>query len=201
MNLPIKITIARIGLTGILVLVLLFPVHLINMTWPMYQIEGFGNFVLVDLRYLVAAVLFVVAALTDALDGYLARKNNQITEAGKALDAIADKVLVNSVLIVLASQGFISAFFPVIIIARDTIVDVIKMMAGKQGGKVVGASNLGKYKTAVMMSAITLILLYNLPFELLGLNIAMFLLMIATILSVVSGIDYYLNYKKSLLNT
>jgi len=195
MNLPMKITMFRLVLTVIIVLILIFPVHLINFAWPLYQINGFGNFILVDLRYLIAAGLFLIAAFTDYLDGYFARKHNLITDAGKAMDAIADKVLVNSVLIILASIGFITAFIPVIIIARDTIVDVIKMIAGNKG-EMVAASSLGKWKTFTLMSGIFLVLIYNLPFELMGLNIAMFLLLIGTILSVVSGVEYYINNKK-----
>ena len=199
MNLPTKLTVSRILMTVILVLILIFPVHLINFAWPVYMISGFSNYVLVDARYLIAAGLFLIAAFTDYLDGYLAKRNNQVTDTGKMLDAIADKVLVNSVLIILASQGFITAFIPVIIIARDTIVDVIKMIAGNKG-EVVGASNLGRYKTAFLMTGIFLILIYNLPFELMGLNIATFVLMIGTILSIVSGVEYYLNHKKQLVS-
>ena len=79
--------------------------------------------IVVEVKYLIAGVLFVIASLTDFLDGHIARKRNMVTDFGKMTDAIADKMLVNSVLIILAAQGFISAAIPVIIVTRDTAVD------------------------------------------------------------------------------
>ena len=114
------------------------------------------------------------------------------------MDAIADKILVNGILIVLAADSFISMAIPVIIITRDTFVDSIKMAAGKSGGKAVGASMAGKIKTICMMSGVSLKLLYNMPFEFLNIQVADALIIIATILSVVSGVQYYYNYKDAL---
>ena len=112
---------------------------MINVTIPQVLVSG----VTVDIRYPIAGVLFIIASLTDFLDGYLARKNNQITNTGKMLDAIADKVLVDSVLIILACQGFVNAIVPVVIVLRDIVVDAIKMEAASKG-KVVAAIKSGK---------------------------------------------------------
>ena len=137
----------------------------------------------------------MVAALTDYLDGYLARKYNLVTDFGKVIDAIADKVLVNGVLIIFATSGLISPIIPVIIISRDTIVDSIKMIAGQKSGAV-GASKTGKIKTAFMLTGITLTFFYNLPFELIGVDVATLCILLATVLSVVSGVEYYMKNKK-----
>ena len=113
-----------------------------------------------------------------------------ITDFGKLVDAIADKILVNSVLIILAAQGFIHPIIPVIIIIRDSVVNSIKMLAASKG-KVLAAIKSGKIKTACLMVGIVLTLFYNLPFELWNISVAKALLFIATILSVVSGIEYF----------
>jgi CDP-diacylglycerol--glycerol-3-phosphate 3-phosphatidyltransferase len=107
------------------------------------------------------------------------------------MDAIADKVLVNGVLIALACNGIIDAVIPVIIVTRDIFVDSIKMVAGSNG-HAVGASILGKLKTICMMSGLTLTFFSNLPFELIGVNVAKGLLYVATVLSIISGVQYYL---------
>ena len=128
--------------------------------------------------------------LTDFLDGYIARKYNLVTDFGKLVDAIADKVLVNSVLIILAAQGFIHPIIPVVVILRDSVVNSIKMLAASKG-KVVAAIKAGKIKTACLMVGIVLTLFYNLPFELWNISVGKVLLLIATVLSVTSGIQYY----------
>jgi len=148
----------------------------------------------VDVRYLIAGILFIIASLTDFVDGYIARKYNMVTDFGKMMDAIADKILVNAILIILCAQGFIHPIIPVVIILRDTFVDSIKMVAGNKGN-VVAASKLGKVKTATMMVGLVLTLFYNLPFELWNLRVSDFLLILATILSVISGVQYYLANK------
>ena len=125
----------------------------------------------------------------------MARKYDLITNTGKMLDAIADKILVNSTLIILATNGFINPIIPVVIVLRDTFVDAIKMEAASKG-KVVAAIKSGKLKTATLMVGIVLMLFYNLPFELINIRVADFLLYFATILSVVSMIEYYVLNKK-----
>ena len=183
MNTPTKLTVSRLILSLAIIFILLFPWSMINVTIPQVLVSG----VTVDIRYLIAGVLFIIASLTDFLDGYLARKNNQITNTGKMLDAIADKVLVDSVLIILACQGFVNAIVPVVIVLRDIVVDAIKMEAGK----VVAAIKSGKIKTASLMVGTVLMLFYNLPFELVNVHVDIFLLYFATIMSIFSMYEYY----------
>ena len=120
-----------------------------------------------------------------------------VTDSGKFTDAIADKILVNSVLIIFAAQGLINPLIPVIVISRDTIVDAIRMLAASKN-KVIAAGKMGKVKTATLMIALTLTFFYNLPFELWNIGINDVLLIIATALSVYSGFEYYYNNKKVL---
>ena len=192
MNLPNKITMSRIFLTIIIIIILLFPFESAGLDLPKLFIN---ESLVVEIKYLIAGVLFIIASVTDFIDGHIARKYNLITDFGKMIDAIADKVLVNSVLIILASLGFISAIIPVVIIFRDTVVDSIKMIAGSKGN-VVAAIKTGKYKTACLMVGVTLTLFYNLPFELLNIKVSEVLLIIACVLSIVSAIEYYNLNKK-----
>ena len=193
MNLPNKITIARIILSVLILVILLIPWHSLGVDWPIYMV---GN-IKVEIKYVIVGVLFLVASLSDFLDGYLARKNNQVTDFGKVADAIADKILVNGLLIVLAYDRIISIVIPVVIITRDIVVDSCKMISGNHG-KVVAASILGKLKTICMMCGVTLVLFENLPFELINIPIADILIIIATVLSVVSGCQYYYNSREFL---
>ena len=193
-NLPNKLTIFRIVLTIIIIFILLFPFYNIGFEFPKFIISASNGKIIVESQYIIAGILFIIASLTDFLDGYIARKYNMITDEGKMLDAIADKILVNSVLIILSSMGFIHAIIPVILIIRDSIVNSIKMMAGNKGN-VVAAIKTGKWKTACLMVGVVLTLFYNLPFELVNINIAEVLLIIASILSIISGVQYYNLYK------
>lgn len=186
MNLPTRLTVLRLILAIFVVVILCFPFYAIGVQFPTYDVAG----VAVQLQYVIAGIIFVVASFTDFLDGYLARKNNQITDTGKMLDAIADKVLVNSVLIILAAHGFIHEIVPVIIVLRDIIVNAIKMEAASKG-KVVAAIGSGKLKTASLMVGTTLAFFYNLPFELINLRVADFLLYFACIMSIISAVQYY----------
>lgn len=193
MNLPNKITMARIVLSIMLLILLIFPFNLCGIEFPTYELFGTIN---VNLLYIIGGVIFLVASLTDFIDGNIARKKKLVTDFGKVMDAIADKVLVNGVLVVLACNGLISKVIPVIIITRDIFVDSIKMVAGSKG-KAVGASMLGKLKTICMMSGLTLTFFYNIPFELIGLDVANGLLYIACVLSIISGVQYYLVNKEA----
>ena len=190
MNLPNRLTIFRIILSFIIIIVLIGSEYLNSIFGVELPKLFINEMIVVDTKYFVAGGLFIIASITDFLDGYVARKYNMVTDFGKFIDAIADKILVNSVLIILASQGFIHPIIPVVLIVRDSIVNSIKMIAAKNN-KVVAAIKTGKIKTACLMVGIILTLFYNLPFELLGLSVSKVLLFIATILSVVSGIQYY----------
>ena len=186
MNLPNKITVMRLFLTAIIIILLAVPFTFFGINFPKFDING----VVVELHYLIAGVIFIVASLTDFLDGYLARKYNMVTDTGKMLDAIADKVLVSPILILLAANGFIPVIVPVIYVTRDIVVDAIKMQAASKG-KVVGAIKSGKYKTATMMVGITLVFFYNMPFEFINIRVDLFLLYLACIMAIVSAIEYY----------
>lgn len=191
MNLPTKLTFLRIFITFIIIFILLFPFYSVGIEWSQFVVDG----VVIKLQYIVSGVLFIIASITDFIDGYLARKNNQVTDLGKMLDAIADKILVNSVLIILAYQGFISIIVPVVCVLRDTMVDAIKMEAARKG-KVVAAIKSGKIKTATLMVGVTLSFFYNMPFEFIGFNLVGLLLVIAVIMSIVSGVEYFLINRK-----
>ena len=195
MNLPNKITMVRIVLAVIVLGLLMFPYGSLGINVPVYKV---GTNVTIGLNYIIAGVLFVIASVTDFLDGNIARKNNLVTDFGKVMDAIADKVLVNGVLIILAYNGNIPLIIPVVIITRDTVVDSIKMVAGKKGN-VVAASIAGKIKTICMMVGLSLVLFSNLPFELIGFRLDYILLIVATILSIYSGIQYFVVNKKYFL--
>lgn len=198
MNLPTKLTISRIVFTIMIIVLFLFPFYQMNLEFPMWAVD-FGEVIEIDSRYIIGGILFIIASLTDFLDGYLARKNNQVTDFGKFVDSIADKVLVNSVLIIFATEGVISPIIPVVIIFRDTIIDSIRMVASNKG-VVIAAGKAGKLKTACMMVGLSLVFFYNLPFEIWNIDVATVLLVIATILSVYSGIEYYYNNKKVLFS-
>ena len=186
MNLPTKITVARLFLTAVIIALLCIPFSYFGFNFPKYDFYG----VAVQLNYIIAGVIFIIASLTDFLDGYLARKNNQVTDLGKMLDAIADKVLVNPVLIVLAANHFIPAIIPVIYVTRDIAVDAIKMQVATKG-KVQAAIKSGKYKTACMMVGLCLVFFYNIPFEFINIRVDLGLLIIACILSITSAFEYY----------
>lgn len=188
MNLPNKLTIGRIILAIIIIILLLFPFQSAGIDMPQLFVN---EKIVIDVKYLIAGVLFIIASLTDFLDGYIARKYNLITDFGKLIDAIADKILVNSVLIILAATGFIHPIIPVVIILRDSVVNSIKMLAASKG-KVVAAIKSGKLKTACLMVGIVLTLFYNMPFELFNLRVSDFILFLAAVLSIVSGIQYYI---------
>jgi len=194
MNLPNKITMVRIFLAVLVIVLLMFPFSSVGIDMPLYTV---GTNVIISLNYIIAGVLFVIASITDFIDGNIARKNNLVTDFGKVMDAIADKVLVNGVLIIFAYNGNIPLIIPVVIILRDTIVDTIKMVAGNKG-RVIAAIKTGKIKTACMMVGITLTLFYNLPFELWNFRLSDALLILAAILSIVSAIEYF-NMNKDLI--
>ena len=193
-NLANKLTISRMILGIIIMLLLGLPWSDFNISWPTYLL---GGKIVLRLNYLISAVLFIIASFTDLLDGKIARKNNEVSDYGKVMDAIADKILVNGVLIILAYNHDIALIIPVIVVLRDTVVDAIKMLVGNKSSAV-GASIYGKIKTIVMMCGITLVLLGNLPLEYFGIALDQGLIIIATILSIYSGLNYYFMYKDTI---
>ena len=195
-NLPNKLTKFRIILAIIIIVLMLFPFDMINVNFPKYLING--NMIL-DVKLAIVAFLFVVASITDALDGKIARKYNIVSDYGKVMDPIADKILVNGLLIILCGQGYINPIIPTVIILRDIITNTFKMFASDKG-EVIGAIKTGKFKTAFLMIGITLKLLGNFPMELINIALDDFFLITATILSIISGIEYYNMTKKYFKN-
>ena len=194
-NIPTKLTFFRLILSVVIIILLLFPFYRIGFEFKTFLFHD----ILIDVKYILCGVIFILASFTDYLDGYLARKNKEVTDFGKFSDAIADKVLVNSVLIIFASQGFIPAIVPVVIICRDIIVDAIRMnVAGK--GVVQAAKMSGKIKTACLMIGVILTFFYNLPFELFGLQISKFFIYFGTLMSIVSLVEYFNLNKKTLFS-
>lgn len=196
MNLPNRLTIARLVLSLFIIILLCTPFYSFGIEIPRGPIL-WGVQLKID--YIIAGVLFIIASLTDFLDGYIARKRGLVTNTGKMLDAIADKVLVNSVLIILASKGEINVIIPVVIVLRDIIVNAIKMEAASRG-KVVAAIGSGKIKTAALMVGVILVFFGNLPFEINSWNVAEFFLYFATVMSIVSMIQYYKINKKLIID-
>ena len=142
MNLPNKLTIFRVILVPIMVII------------PFFGIEG--NLWGIPITYLIIDFIFILASLTDKLDGYIARSKNQVTTFGKFLDPLADKILVISALIILVEYGKIPSWIPIIVLAREFIVSGYRLIAVEKGGKVIAASIWGKIKTVTQMLAIIL---------------------------------------------
>ncbi|HLV49668.1 MAG TPA: CDP-diacylglycerol--glycerol-3-phosphate 3-phosphatidyltransferase [Erysipelothrix sp.] len=195
MNIANKLTIFRIVLIPLIVLIYVFPYNQFGI-----QI-GYRAFDSVILTYdrVVVLVLFVIASITDFLDGYLARSRNMITTFGKFLDPIADKMLVNTLFILFAYEGVVPVVAVLVMIWRDTIVDALRMLLAQQG-MVMGAGYLGKAKTVLQMVAIIMVLLNNLPFELQGLPVASIVVWFATLMSVLSGVSYVLQSRSYFVN-
>lgn len=189
MNTPNKITLARFIMAFIMIVILVFPYKACGL-----EITELGNtgFTVIDL---IACCIFVLASISDAIDGHLARKNNQITDFGKFMDPLADKFLVNSSLIILAVQKaeLLPVIIVVLMIGRDLAVDGIKLLAASKG-KVVAANIFGKLKTVFQMVAIPLIFLNGFPLNyLLKENTYIFTIIIASLalaMSLISGVIY-----------
>ena len=194
MNTANKITISRIFLSLIILLILLLPWHEFGINIPTYIINGS---ITIDLRYIISGILFIIASLTDFIDGKVARKYNMVTDFGKMVDAISDKILTNTVIVVLACENMVHPAIAVIIIGRDIIVDSVKMLIGNKG-KAVAAIKVAKYKTASLMIGITLKFFYDLPFSLIPIRISDYLLILAAVLSIISGAKYYTMAKEYL---
>lgn len=192
MNLPNKLSCFRMILVPIVVIVWLLPLSL----FPVFNI---GEVVL-SLRNIIALIIFAIASFTDYLDGHIARKNNLITSFGKFIDPIADKLLTTTMFILFLADGMIFSVPVILMIARDIIVDGLRMNTAAKG-VVVAAGILGKIKTVLQMFTIILILLNNLPFALIGIPVSNIMLWASAIVSVVSGIDYFNKMKEHVLES
>ena len=187
MNLANKITMLRVILAIVIMIILLFPFEVLGLDVPSYVVHG--N-IYIELKYIIAGVLFILASLTDFIDGRVARKYNMVTDFGKMIDAISDKMLTNSLLVILSYSGMISPVIAVIFIVRDIAVDSMKMVVGNKG-HAVAAIGTAKLKTATLMVGLTLTLFYNLPFELIGLRVSDCILIVSAVLALVSAFQYY----------
>lgn len=196
MNLPNRLTIFRMVLIPVIILVDLFPYTAFGITPIVYTI---GN-VNLSLVNIIVLIIYLVAAITDALDGYIARSRNMITTFGKFADPIADKLLTTTMFLLFISQGIIPVIPVIIMIARDTVVDGCRMMAARNG-KVVAAGLMGKLKTVFQMVTVALVLLNNLPFELIRIPLAEIMLWFSALVSLVSGIQYVSQMKDDILES
>jgi len=193
MNLPNKLTVMRILLVFVILIV-----SFLNIPG-----EVFG----ISLKFLIIEIIFIIASITDHYDGYLARKNNQITTFGKFLDPIADKILVVTTMLLLTERGTLPAWIPIITIFREFLVSGYRLVEAKEGGNVVAANIWGKIKTVTQMIAIMLMLIdsnkffafttaTNLPMPLMILNILGSIMMLISVISTIfSGYTYLKNGK------
>ena len=193
MNLANKLTIFRIILVPIMAII------------PYLNLQG--DFMGLPLTYFWMLVIFIVASITDKLDGYIARSRNQVTTFGKFLDPLADKILVLTAMVLLVELGKIPAWIPVIVLAREFLVSGYRLIAVEKGGQVIAASIWGKLKTVTQMIAIILIMFDRNNFWDCfrgGLNgvdfainlVATILLLISVIATIFSGADYMKNGKE-----
>ena len=187
MNLANKLTIFRIILVPLMVII------------PFLGIKGeiLGR----PITYLIIDLIFIIASITDKLDGYIARSRNQVTTFGKFLDPLADKILVLAAMIMLVEINKIPAWIPIIVLAREFIVSGYRLIAVEKGGKVIAASVWGKLKTVTQMIAIILAFVDlnafgecftgNLTGFVFGLNLVVTVMMIIqTIATIFSGYEY-----------
>ena len=179
MNLPNKLTLLRI---------LLIPVFIIIM------MSNITN------HYLIACLIFIIASITDALDGYIARKNNLVTDFGKFMDPLADKLLVISALICMIESNLVAGWMVIIIVARELTVSILRAIAAADG-KVIAASGGGKIKTISQMLAIIILLFGANSSNNLLLQIGTIFMLIATLFTLYSGTDYLYKNKELFINS
>ncbi|MCI9063470.1 MAG: CDP-diacylglycerol--glycerol-3-phosphate 3-phosphatidyltransferase [Clostridia bacterium] len=195
MNLPNKLTIFRILLVPIMVII------------PYFNIQG--TLFDIPITFLIIDAIFVIASITDKLDGYLARKNNQITTFGKFLDPIADKILVLAAMVMLVEFNKIPSWIPIIVLFREFVVSGYRLIASQQGGEVIAASIWGKLKTVTQMIAIIAAFIDIGVFcqcfngSLTGIHwfinlVTSVMMIVSVIATVFSGIDYLKNGKELL---
>ncbi len=171
MNLPNKITIFRVCLIPVFLVVLL------------------GNFFSPETSRLVATAIFIFASATDALDGYIARSQNLITNFGKFMDPLADKLLVSAALIAMVELGDLKSWVVILIISREFVITGFRLIASDKN-VVIAASNWGKIKTITQMTMIIVILAnlktYFAPFQILG----VILIILSVVFTLISAVDY-----------
>ena len=196
MNLHNKLTTIRLVSVPLFIIVYLIPYQSLGIDIPVFHVLS-SSLSMLDI---ILFLIFALSALTDYFDGYIARKYHLITTFGKFIDPIADKLIVNTALLLLASSQDIHIIIPIIMISRDTIVDAIRLVAS-QKNIVLAASYLGKAKTMTQMIAICLLLLNNIVFAVLHIPMDQIMIWLATLISFVSGIDYFMKNRQYILES
>lgn len=184
MNLPNKLTFLRLLLIPFFILLTAIPFD-----WGTIELLGSQ----MDVAILLAALIFIVASITDWLDGYIARRDNLVTNFGKFADPLADKLLVASALIMLIELGKAPAWVVVLIIAREFAVTGLRLLLVEQGGTVLAAAWPGKIKTVTQIFAIIFLLVNDFPLAWTGLPIGSILLYVSLAFTIYSGYDYFYN--------
>jgi CDP-diacylglycerol--glycerol-3-phosphate 3-phosphatidyltransferase len=180
-NLANRITLARIFLVPVVMFFLLVRYNIGTFT--------IGSLTM-TFNELIAALVFILAASTDGLDGYIARKRKIVTNFGKFLDPLADKLLISAALISLVEMQRLEAWIAIVIISREFAVTGLRLIAAAEG-QVIAASALGKLKTWVQIVAITVVMIRNFPFEFLGIPFDEVATWAMVIITIYSGYDYF----------
>ncbi|OFW79901.1 MAG: CDP-diacylglycerol--glycerol-3-phosphate 3-phosphatidyltransferase [Alicyclobacillus sp. RIFOXYA1_FULL_53_8] len=186
MNLANRITIARIFLVPVVIFLLLVKYDFWSVTINHRTTTG---------SEMIAAFVFIVVASTDVLDGYIARKRKLVTNFGKFLDPLADKLLVSAVLISLVEMQRLSAWVAILIISREFAVTGLRLVAAAEG-IVLAASKLGKLKTITQIVAMVALIINNFPFSIVGFDFDILMVYVMVIITLVSGIDYFVKNKQ-----
>ncbi|ATQ35833.1 CDP-diacylglycerol--glycerol-3-phosphate 3-phosphatidyltransferase [Mesoplasma entomophilum] len=198
LNLPNWLTLIRLLLVPIVVMLVISNIC----DWDKSFIIGTGTSTFhITLTMLLAGIVFIVASFTDFLDGYLARKNNQVTEFGKFFDPIADKLLVNATLILFASSiSIIPVWVTLVLILRDIFVDFIRMILSSKN-ITLSAGIFGKLKTVFQMIGLSILFFFSsftLNIEVWQEQLILIPMYIAVAFSLYSGLDYFLKARKNL---
>ncbi|WP_456275427.1 CDP-diacylglycerol--glycerol-3-phosphate 3-phosphatidyltransferase [Bacillus sp. AK128] len=191
MNLPNKITVSRIFLIPLFLIVTLAP-----FSWGEIVVGEYS----IPVTHLVGAIIFIIASCTDWIDGYYARKLNMVTNLGKFLDPLADKLLVSAALITLVELQLAPAWMVIVIISREFAVTGLRLVLAGEG-EVVAANMLGKIKTWAQIIAVSALLLHNFPFVWLNIPFDMISLWVAVFFTIYSGWDYFDKNKKLFLQS
>lgn len=181
MNLANKLTLLRVILIPFFIVCFYIPNLVVNTISVNNYLNPYAN--------LLGLVIFLLAAITDFIDGYIARKYNMITDFGKFMDPLADKLLVTAALLILLENGLIAGWVVFIILAREFIVTGFRTIAASKG-VVIAAGWLGKIKTVVQFIMISTLLLLNYPFELFNWPVDQIFVALAVVLTVASGVEY-----------
>lgn len=206
MNLPNRITLIRVIL---LPLIIIIPI--------LAKINSYNNFLakniiipgVLEAEYnitwcnVIVLIIFITAAITDAIDGHIARSRKLVTDFGKFLDPLADKLLVTSAMLVLLEEGRLWGWVVAVILAREFAVTGLRSIAASKG-KVIAASMYGKVKTTFQMIMIILLLINNFPFSIIYIHTGIYIpmdkiiIVVATLLTIISGVDYFIKNKEVL---